>query len=270
MKSLAANPKRGCNVNRIKAISISDRKGIRKKNIPATRLIPGHGLENDAHAGKWHRQVSFLAEESIQFMREKGLDVVAGNFAENITTEGLDLCTLEVGRHIRIGEAELIISQLGKICHTRCAIYHQAGDCVMPREGIFGVIVKGGEIKVGDAIEVGDKISTSAAIVGTRETEETLGDQLKTLVEQKFNPAFIRFDVLTTKEGGTLPAILEDLTTTQKTTDIVVFDPTGGLGLALAGYSRKDNRPNTYTRENSTIHYCRTPAELEGIEAGKA
>ena len=256
-------------MKKIKAISISDRKGIRKKNIPATRLIPGHGLENDAHAGAWHRQVSFLAEESIETMRDKGLDVVAGNFAENITTEGIDLSTLEVGRHIRIGEAELIVSQLGKICHTRCAIYHQAGDCVMPREGIFAVVVKGGEIKVGDTIEVDGKVSASAAIVGTRETEQTLGDRLKRLAEEKFHPAFIRFDVLTTKEGGTLPAILEDLATTQKTANIVVFDPTGGLGLALAGYSRLDDRPNTYTREGSTIHYCRTAAELEGIEAGK-
>ncbi|OGR17341.1 MAG: hypothetical protein A2X81_17745 [Desulfobacterales bacterium GWB2_56_26] len=256
-------------MNRIKAISISDRKGIRKKNIPATRLIPAFGLEHDAHAGKWHRQVSFLAEESIETMRAKGLDVVAGNFAENITTEGLDLTTLEVGRHIRIGEAELIISQLGKICHTRCAIYHQAGDCVMPREGIFAVIVKGGDIKVGDAIDVGDKVSTSAAIVGTKETEEALGEQLKQLTEEKFKPAFIRFDALTTKEGGTLPAILDDLTATQKTTDIVVFDPTGSMGLTLAGYTRLDNRPNTYVREASTIYYCRTMADLEGIEAGK-
>lgn len=260
-----ANRLKGCNVNRIKAISISDRKGIRKHNIPATRLVADFGLANDAHAGKWHRQVSFLAEESIETMRAKGLDVVAGNFAENITTEGLDLTTLEVGRHLRIGEAELIISQLGKICHTRCAIYHQAGDCVMPREGIFAVIVKGGEIKVGDIIEVGDQVSTSAAIVGSKETEESLGERLKELTKEKFQPAFIRYDALTTKEGGTLPAILDDLTVTQKTTDIVVFDPTGSMGLTLAGYPRQANRPNTCTRESSTIHYCRTIAELQEI-----
>ena len=129
---------------KIKAISISDRKGMRKKNIESTQLIADFGLKDDAHAGKWHRQVSFLAEESIETMRAKGLDVVAGNFAENITTEGLDLTSIRVGTHLKIGESELVISQLGKICHTRCAIYHQAGDCVMPREGIFGVIVQGG------------------------------------------------------------------------------------------------------------------------------
>lgn len=254
-------------MKRIKAISISDRKGIRKKNIPATRLIPSFGLENDAHAGKWHRQVSFLAEESIETMRAKGLDVVAGNFAENITTEGLDLTALEVGRHIRIGEAELIISQLGKICHTRCAIYHQAGDCVMPREGIFAVVVTGGAIEVGNAIEVDEKVSMSAAIVGSKETEATLGEQLKQLTEEKFHPAFIRFDALTEKEGGTLPAILEDLVATQKTTDIVVYDPTGSMGLTLAGYPRQEGSPNSYRRENSTIYYCRTLADLQEIEA---
>ena len=130
----------------IKAISISDRKGVRKKNIDSVLLRENFGLENDAHGGDWHRQVSFLAQESINFMREKGLDVVAGNFAENITTEGIDLVALKVGTHLQIGTTELVISQLGKICHNRCAIYHQAGDCVMPREGIFGVVLKGGEI----------------------------------------------------------------------------------------------------------------------------
>lgn len=256
-------------MKRVKAISISDRKGIRKKNVAETKLIAAFGLESDAHGGKWHRQVSFLAQESIDTMRAKGLDVVAGNFAENITTEGLDLTALEVGRHISIGEAELVISQLGKICHTRCAIYHQAGDCVMPREGIFAVIIKGGTIQVGDAIEIGDSVSTSAAIVGSKETEETLGERLKQLTEEKFKPAFIRFDTLSSKEGGTLAAILEDLVTTQKTTDIVVYDPSGNLGLTLTGYPRQNGWPNRYLREDSIIHYCRTLADLEEIESGQ-
>ena len=252
-------------MKRILAISISDRKGIRKKNIDATRLIPSFGLENDAHAGKWHRQVSFLAQESIDTMRAKGLDVVAGNFAENITTEGLDLTALEVGRHIKIGETELVISQLGKICHTRCAIFHQAGDCVMPREGIFAVILKGGSIKVGDTIEIDISVSKSAAIIGTKETEENLGEQLKQLTGEKFKPAFIRFDTISNKEGGTLAAILEDLITTQKTSNIVIYDPSGNLGLTLAGYSRQDDRPNRYVREGSNVFYCRSLTELENL-----
>lgn len=252
-------------MNIIKAISISDRKGTRKTNIDTTRLITDFGLENDAHGGRWHRQVSFLAQESINTMRAKGLDVVAGNFAENITTEGLDLTALEVGRHISIGDAKLVISQLGKICHTRCAIFHQAGDCVMPREGIFAVIQKGGAIRVGDVIKVEENISRSTAIIGSKETEETRGDELQRLVRAKFHPAFIRFDAITKKEGGTLAAILADLTTTQKTTDIVIFDPSGNLGLTLAGYTPKGDRPNCYQRGTSTIFYCRSVAEVEGL-----
>ena len=113
----------------VKAISISDRKGIRKNNIDVGELLVDFGLAGDAHGGDWHRQVSLLAQESIDTMRARGLDVVAGNFAENITTEGIDLSALPVGTHLMVGETELVVSQLGKICHHRCAIYHQAGDC---------------------------------------------------------------------------------------------------------------------------------------------
>lgn len=249
----------------IKAISISDRKGIRKKNINSTRLLPGFGLENDAHGGKWHRQVSFLAQESIETMREKGLDVVAGNFAENITTEGLDLMTLAVGDHLRIGESELVISQLGKICHTRCAIYHQAGDCVMPREGIFAVITKGGEIEVNDHIELTQHTSQSVGIVSTKELIMSEGEQLEQLVTKKFaeiSPAFIRVDTISNKEGGSFDAILEDLTQTQKITKIVVIDPSGGFGLSLAGLPKSDNDASCFHKEDSTIYYFRSTEDL--------
>lgn len=249
-------------MKRIKAISISDRKGIRKKNVNSTTLITDFGLENDAHAGKWHRQVSFLAQESIETMQAKGLDVVAGNFAENITTEGLDLPTIKVGTHLKIGKAELIISQLGKICHTRCAIYHQAGDCVMPREGIFGVVLQGGSIRVGDEIEIQDKFSEAAAIIGSKETEATSGNDLKRLVKEKFQPAFIRFDTISDKEGGSLTAILEDLTTTQHIKNIIIFDPSGSLGLTLPGSLNKQDKPNRFEKNGSTINYCRTNDDL--------
>jgi MOSC domain-containing protein YiiM len=239
----------------IKAISISDRKGMRKNNIEATTLIAGFGLKNDAHAGDWHRQVSFLAEESIESMRQKGLSVVAGNFAENITTTGLNLTGLEVGTHITIGETELIISQLGKICHTPCAIYHQAGDCVMPREGIFAVVIKGGEIKVGDAIKVTDKHSPSTAIVSNDCIEK---ETVKDALQKTFQPAFIRFDTVNNKKGGNLAAIVEDLTATQKTKNIVIVDPTGELGLSLPGLPLQETGPNRYTCRQSTVYYCRS------------
>lgn len=139
---------------KILAVCTSAHKGERKKNVGSARLIQGMGLEKDAHAGFAHRQVSLLAIESIKKMRSKGLDVGPGDFAENITTENLELTSLPIGTHLKIGETLLEVSQIGKECHTRCAIYYQAGDCVMPKEGIFAVVLSGGVISVGDDIEV--------------------------------------------------------------------------------------------------------------------
>jgi MOSC domain-containing protein YiiM len=136
------------------ALSISSRKGVPKSNIDKVALIQDWGIENDAHAGKWHRQVSFLAMESIEKIREKGLKVRPGAFAENITTEMVDVPAFRVGQVVKVGEAELEITQIGKECHTRCAIYYKAGDCVMPREGVFARVIKSGEVSVGDKIQV--------------------------------------------------------------------------------------------------------------------
>ncbi|HHY29830.1 MAG TPA: MOSC domain-containing protein, partial [Syntrophaceticus sp.] len=111
--------------------------------------------EGDAHAGDWHRQVSLLAMESIKKMQDKGLDVGPGDFAENLTTEGIELVSLPVGTKLRLGEEALSeVTQIGKKCHNRCAIYYQAGDCVMPREGIFIRVLQGGQVRAGDIIEV--------------------------------------------------------------------------------------------------------------------
>jgi MOSC domain-containing protein YiiM len=141
---------------KIVSINISPKKGMRKKAVDSAVLKDNFGIENDAHAsGKWHRQVSLLAAESIKKIQDKGLDVGPGDFAENITTEGLELFTLPVGTKMTVGEdIELEVSQIGKLCHSRCAIYEQAGDCVMPREGIFVKVLKGGTIKTGDKITV--------------------------------------------------------------------------------------------------------------------
>ncbi len=137
------------------AVCVSDRKGIPKTNVQRARLIADHGLEGDAHAGPWHRQVSLLAKESADKVRAKGLDVAPGAFAENILTVGLDLLALPVGTRLRIGPDALVeVTQIGKECHTRCAIYRITGDCVMPREGIFVRVLRGGTVQVGDTIEV--------------------------------------------------------------------------------------------------------------------
>lgn len=138
---------------RIHAISISETKGVRKGNVATAVLRPDHGIENDAHAGEWHRQVSLLAKESIDKMVKKGLDVGPGDFAENITTEGIDLVSLPIGERLRLGSDVLVeVTQIGKECHDRCAIYYEAGDCVMPREGIFVKVLAGGSINLGDPI----------------------------------------------------------------------------------------------------------------------
>ncbi len=141
------------------SINISEKKSERKKPVNEAVVKENHGIEGDAHASsEWRRQVSLLALESIKKMQEKGLDVNPGDFAENITTEGLDLPALPIGTRILIGSgAGAVIgevSQIGKECHNRCAIYEQAGDCVMPKEGIFLWILKGGKVKKGDAIQV--------------------------------------------------------------------------------------------------------------------
>ena len=136
------------------SVNLSEKKTVRKTRGTEGVLVANHGFEGDAHAGDWHRQVSLLAEESIEKMQAKGLDVTWGDFAENITTRGVDLLDLPVGSRVRVGGTLLEISQIGKVCHTKCAIYYQAGDCVMPREGLFAVVRTGGPVRVDDSIEV--------------------------------------------------------------------------------------------------------------------
>ena len=139
---------------RIVAVSISAQKGVRKQNVAVARLVADAGIEGDAHAEGGPRQISLLAVESIETMRQAGADVGPGDFGENITTEGIVLTNLVVGERVRIGETELEITQHGKTCHDRCAIFAQVGDCVMPREGVFARVLHGGEIRPGDTIEV--------------------------------------------------------------------------------------------------------------------
>lgn len=141
---------------KIIAISTSDRKQVKKNNIEKAIIVENYGINGDVHADSGtHRQISLLAIESIDKMREMGLNVNPGDFAENLTTEGIDLTALKVGKRLFLGkEVILEVIQIGKECHTRCAIYHQAGDCIMPKEGIFTRVIAGGELKKGDEIEL--------------------------------------------------------------------------------------------------------------------
>jgi MOSC domain-containing protein YiiM len=136
------------------AVCISAAKGERKTPVDKVVLRENHGIVGDAHAGDWHRQVSLLAKESIDKMRKLGLDVDNGDFAENLTTCGVILPNLAIGTKLKIGETLLEVTQIGKECHTRCAIYYQAGDCVMPKEGIFARVLNGGEITPGSQLQV--------------------------------------------------------------------------------------------------------------------
>ncbi|MBD9104537.1 MAG: MOSC domain-containing protein [Collinsella aerofaciens] len=141
----------------IVSINTSAHKGTRKTPIADGHdtVIEQFGLASDAHAGHWHRQVSFLAVESINTARTRGLDVCEGDFGENFTTQGINLLSLPLGTQLKLGSEVLVeISQIGKVCHTRCAIYYLAGDCIFPHEGIFGVVLQGGEVHIGDDIQV--------------------------------------------------------------------------------------------------------------------
>jgi MOSC domain-containing protein YiiM len=139
---------------KIVSIAYSTRKGTRKIPVDKAMLLKDFGLRGDAHAGPWHRQVSFLAAESIEAARENGLDVNFGDFAENVATEGIDWVNMPIGKRLRVGQSAIVeITQIGKECHKKCAIYYQAGDCIMPREGVFARVIEAGAIHVGDSIE---------------------------------------------------------------------------------------------------------------------
>tara|TARA_B100000959_G_scaffold189689_1_gene198397 strand:- start:91 stop:549 length:459 start_codon:yes stop_codon:yes gene_type:complete len=150
-------------MGKIVAICISEKKGVQKKDVKQCRLIENYGLEGDAHAGSWHRQISLLSIEGRLVMENKGIKLDAGDFGENVLTEGVDFANIMVGNEIRLGRDALVrVTQIGKECHDRCNIYYQVGDCIMPREGIFAEVLKGGEIKIDDDIEfINDKGGSS-------------------------------------------------------------------------------------------------------------
>jgi len=150
-------------MGKIVAICISEKKGVQKKDIKKCRLIENYGLEGDAHAGSWHRQISLLSIEGRLVMENKGIKLDAGDFGENVLTEGVNFANIMVGNELRLGGDALVrVTQIGKECHDRCNIYYQVGDCIMPREGIFAEVLKGGEIKIDDDIEfINDKGGSS-------------------------------------------------------------------------------------------------------------
>lgn len=138
----------------VKAVCTSAVKGTQKSEQQYIDLIPDWGIDDDAHAGPWHRQVSLLGYERIEAFKELGADVQNGSFGENIIVEGYDLKSLPIGTRIQCGDGVLELTQIGKQCHKHCAIYHKMGDCIMPHEGVFCKVIKGGRICAGDAFEI--------------------------------------------------------------------------------------------------------------------
>ncbi|HAK41292.1 MAG TPA: MOSC domain-containing protein [Synergistales bacterium] len=138
---------------KVVAVCVSESKGTPKTDVGEGYLLTDVGIEGDAHAGFAHRQISMLAVEDIEIMKERLPDLAPGSFAENITVEGFDLSSLSIGDRVRVGEALLELSQIGKECHTRCAVYHSAGDCIMPRKGLFFRVIEGGRVATGDKVE---------------------------------------------------------------------------------------------------------------------
>lgn len=141
-------------MGKIMGICISEKKGTAKKEVSQAHLIENFGIENDAHAGNWHRQVSLLSYETREAFKNRGADVIDGAFGENILVSGIDLINLPVGTLLRAGEVLLRVTQIGKECHTHCAIYHSMGECIMPNNGIFTEVLNGGILKKGDEISI--------------------------------------------------------------------------------------------------------------------
>ena len=141
-------------MGKVLAVCISEKKGTEKINIGSARFLEDWGIENDSHAGKWHRQVSLLSHEKIEAFRERGAEVVDGAFGENLIVEGIDFRSLPVGTKFRCNDVVLELTQIGKECHSGCAIFQKMGECIMPREGVFSRVLHGGVISVGDTLEI--------------------------------------------------------------------------------------------------------------------
>ena len=143
-------------MSKVRAICISEKKGTAKVQVPKAEFIEDFGIKGDAHAGKWHRQVSLLAFEKIEDFRADGGNVDFGAFGENLVVDGIELNKLPIGQKIKIGEVLLEVTQIGKKCHDKCAIYYQVGECIMPKNGIFTRVLKGGKVKLNDEVTLVD------------------------------------------------------------------------------------------------------------------
>lgn len=228
----------------IKAICISEKRGTQKKYIESAALKAGWGIEGDAHAGCWHRQVSLLSFDKIEDFKKMGANVGYGAFGENIVAEGFDFAKMPVGTQLKIGDALLEITQIGKECHSHCAIYHAVGDCIMPREGVFARVLKSGGISVGDDIEVvenAEKRPFWAAVITLSdkgyagEREDKSGPLIKERLEEA---GFEVIETLIMPDDGKLLAADLMRLSDQRQPDLI-------LTTGSTGFSPRDIAPET-------------------------
>lgn len=221
---------------RLLHVCVSPKKGICKSEVPSANLIAEHGLEADAHAGDWHRQVSLLAHIDIEFMRAKGLKLKPGAFGENLIIDGFNTDELGVGTQLRIGPVLLEMTQVGKVCHTRCAIYYATGDCIMPRTGLFARVLEGGVVSPGLPVTVVTRVprSTVQSVVVTvsdrcseGKTRDTSGPAVERLLQDELG-ARIAWRSLVPDDTETIRATLEDFV--DRRVDLIVT--VGGTGIS--------------------------------------
>ncbi len=236
-------------MGKVLAVCISEKKGTQKKPVPEITLKEDWGIVGDAHAGHWHRQVSLLAFEKIDEFRKKGAEVDFGAFGENIVCEGFDLKTLPVGTRFRIGDCLLELNQIGKACHSHCEIYKVMGDCIMPREGVFTVVLKGGVVRPGMEIEMVEPDPArpfTAAVITLSDRasqgiyEDKSGPEIKRILEEKGYQVVEQFVLPDGK-----PRLMVELSRLADQRQVNVIFTTGGTG-----FSERDQTPEA-TKEVS-------------------
>jgi molybdenum cofactor synthesis domain-containing protein len=217
-------------------VCISAKKGVAKHEAPSVTVLVEHGVEGDAHAGDWHRQISLLAHADIEFMRAKGLNLKPGAFGENLVIDGLDCDDLGVGSQLRVGPVLLELTQIGKVCHTRCAIYYTTGDCIMPRTGLFARVLEGGELHAGVPVQLVHKVARStiqAAVITVSDrcaagtTRDTAGPAVAALLGKELN-ARIAWTRVVPDEADQIAAELKELC--DRRVDLVIT--VGGTGIS--------------------------------------
>ncbi len=236
-------------MGKILAICISEKKGVQKSPVDSAVLLEDWGIEGDAHGGKWHRQVSLLSFEKIEDFRAKGADVDFGAFGENLVVEGFDLRKISVGSRFQIGDVLLELTQIGKECHSHCAIFHAVGDCIMPREGVFTKVLKGGSIKAGDEIQLlplpDDRPFTAAIVTlsdkGSQgEREDKSGPAIQEILEKA---GYNVIETLLLPDG--IQPLAAQLSRLADQRQVNVIFTTGGTG-----FSERDLTPE------ATIEVC--------------